>query len=378
MTIKSTKSLYIHIPFCQKKCPYCDFYSVNYNQDWASAYVDAICQQISELDGSFSTIYIGGGTPTVLDLHLFGKMIKSLKRFTNSAEEFTVEANPESLSSDKVKFLLQQGVNRISVGVQSLNNDKLKRLGRIHSSSQGEKVLLLAKKHGFKNISADFIFGVWQESVENWKAELQQITNLPVNHISTYALSYEKNTPFFVKFKDKSRNDVYEKKIADMYKYTLKYLPLRKFTHYEVSNFSNVGFMCRHNAYYWQNNQYLGLGPSSVSFLNGLRSKNISNLEHYISSVHKGKSIVAFQERLSLVDKAKETAALKIRTKEGINFQWFKQKTGFDLIQIKSQAIQRQLDQRLIRYKTSKKGYVGVCLTTKGFLFADDVSADFV
>jgi len=376
--MKIIKSLYIHIPFCRKKCPYCGFYSVGYNQELASAYLDVLCRQISEINGVFSTIYIGGGTPTILDWPLLEKMFKSLKKLATSVEEFTIEANPESLNSSKIKFFLNQGINRISIGVQSLNNDKLKHLGRIHSSSQAEKVLLLARKCGFKNISADLIFGVWEESLSDWKTELQKIVNLPVNHISTYALSCEKNTPFFTAFKDKCKKSDYDHEIAQMYKHTLEYLPSKKFKHYEVSNFANLGFRCRHNASYWQNNQYLGLGPSAVSFLNGVRSGNVADLKQYIKRGQNGQSLIMFQEKLSLIAKAKETAALKIRTTEGIDFKWFKQETGFDLTELRSQAIKRQLKQGLICYKTGKCGPVGICLTANGFLFADNVSADFV
>ncbi|MBU2504692.1 MAG: radical SAM protein, partial [Candidatus Omnitrophica bacterium] len=176
------ESLYIHIPFCRKKCFYCDFYSVNYKENLASVYIETLCKQIDKLEDDFSTIYIGGGTPTVLGAPHLGKLLKSLKRVSKKVIEFTVEANPESLDEANIELFLAEGVNRLSIGAQSVNEGKLKKLGRIHSVKQAQEAVFLAKKKGFKNISIDLIFGLWNEDLAGWQEELSWAVKLPVTH----------------------------------------------------------------------------------------------------------------------------------------------------------------------------------------------------
>ena len=162
-------SLYIHIPFCKRKCIYCDFYSVINDPGLASRYIDVITRQIDHLNGQFHTIYIGGGTPTALGRLLLAKLFNSIKSSSAGVPEFTVEANPESLDEDKIKLFLDSGVNRVSIGVQSLNEKKLKSLGRIHDVKKALRAVEMSAKKGFKNISIDLIFGVWDETLEGWK-----------------------------------------------------------------------------------------------------------------------------------------------------------------------------------------------------------------
>lgn len=372
-------SLYIHIPFCRRKCPYCDFYSVVYNDDIADSYIRVLNRQISSFDRKFSTIYVGGGTPSVLKPILLKRLLNSLNKHIETRGEFTVEVNPESLDKDKVKLFLDKGVNRISIGVQSLYNSKLNSLGRIHSSNQARNSVLLAKKAGFKNVSIDLIFGLAPESVKSWKKELSEAVNLPVNHISTYALTYEKNTLLHRDLQKKKISSLSERVVADMYRVALGYLPKKGFRHYEVSNFSQKRYICKHNLNYWQNSSYLGLGPSAVSYVQGRRQKNESDVRKYTEQADNNKNLVVFSERLSPLQRAKETAALKIRTKEGIDFAWFRRKTGFDFLEIESQALAELIENHLLRYKkTKRKTNTGVFLTKKGFVFCDTVSSSFL
>jgi len=262
-------SLYIHIPFCRRKCVYCGFYSDIYDEAAASSYIDALTGQIKGLAGGFSTIYIGGGTPTVLDRRLLEELLKSLKPILRNCFEFTVEANPESLDDDKIKLLLDYGVNRLSIGVQSLSDRKLKRLGRLHSSRKAEEAVRLAAKRGFDNLSLDMIFGVWDEGVESWKKELDGIVKLPAAHISCYELTYEKNTPLFSALRNKSIEPLDDEITARMYECAVDVLSLRGFKQYEVSNFAKEGYECRHNLNYWENNSYVGLGASAFSYNDG-------------------------------------------------------------------------------------------------------------
>ena len=372
------RSLYIHIPFCRKKCPYCDFYSVVLDRDIAAQFIDIICRQIKQLQGEFSTVYIGGGTPTVLPQRLLEKLFRSLTAVITKDAEFTIEANPESFNQAKAELFLRQGINRVSLGVQSFFNRKLKSLGRIHSGQQAEQAVRLAKACGFKNISIDLIFGVEGESFIDWKKELETAVSLPVKHISAYALTCEKNTPFFKAVQQGETKLLCDSITSRMYNYTLNFLAKKGFEHYEVSNFSKKGYTCQHNLQYWDNNEYIGLGPSAVSYEQGERKRNISSVKDYITRVQHKVSVVVFREKLTLQQRAKETAALKIRTAQGIDFIDFKVRTRVDFMRLEAQAVERFIDLGILNYRTKKGLKTGVFLTQKGFLFCDEVCSEFL
>lgn len=371
-------SLYIHIPFCRRKCSYCNFYSDIYENDLASAYVDVLSAQIEKLEHEFSTIYIGGGTPTVLDKDQLRILLNGLKRFLRDTREFTVEANPESLDDDKVRLLLDSGVNRLSIGVQSLNDQKLKRLGRIHAVARAKEAVYSAAKKGFKNISADLIFGIWDEDIERWRAEVAEMAKMPITHISCYELTYEKNTPLFLAVKNKSIAPLEDEVVAAMYEQAIDLLALGGFKQYEVSNFSKEGFECKHNLNYWDNGSYVGLGPSAFSYMDGVRQKNVADVREYIKRAEAGKTLIEFSEKLSPARRAKETAAVGIRTKEGIDFERFKDKTGFDFLDLEKKALTKLVEEGFIKYKKENNELTGVCLKRKGFLFCDTVSSAFL
>ena len=367
------RSLYIHIPFCRKKCLYCDFCSMDYESRIAEDYVDILYRQIGALEGEFSSIYIGGGTPSVLGALVLSKLLKALNGLVDPETEFSVEANPESLNEDVLEVMRDNRVNRLSIGVQSLNNRKLKNLGRLHDAQAARQAVSLAKKKGFENISIDLIFGLWDEDLETWRQDLKEAVSFPLKHISAYGLTYEKDTPLF-KAKEKGEIKPLDNESAGrMYEYAMDYLEKEDFKQYEVSNFSQDGFSCRHNLNYWENNEYLGLGPSAVSYIGGLRKENIRGLREYVLRVDSGKDYVLSSERLAPLARAKETAALKIRTASGIDFEWFKEKTGLDFSQLEARALPKLTEAGLISYN---KG--GICLTKKGFLFADTVSSEFL
>ena len=371
-------SLYIHIPFCRRKCIYCDFYSAIYDRDLAEAYISILANQIETLDGRFSTVYVGGGTPTVLEADSLKKLLKSLRARMAEPCEFTVEANPESLNEDKLKLLLDSGVNRLSIGVQSLSDKKLKNLGRLHNAAKAAESVGVAAKRGFKNISIDLIFGVWGEDPAAWKKELSGIAKLPVAHVSCYALTYEKGTPLFLAVKNGSVKPLPDEVAAAMYETAIDTLALAGLKQYEVSNFAREGCECRHNLNYWENDPYVGLGASAVSYAEGLRARNISDTAEYIRMSGSGKDIVESSEKLSPVRRARETAAVKIRTKGGIDSCCFKAKTGFDFFELEKRCLGGLLEEGLIKYKKEKGNVTGVCLKRKGFLFCDRVSSAFL
>jgi len=373
-----SKSLYIHIPFCRKKCPYCDFYSVNYNESIAALYLKVLSKQIKALEGNLSTIYIGGGTPTVLSKDLLKQLLRSLGTVSSGVSEFSIEVNPESLTKDKVKLLLDHGINRISIGVQSLADVDLTNLGRIHTSKQAQAAIAIVKKEGCNNINVDLMFGIWTQDLKGWRQELRDIVTLPITHLSCYGLTYEKKTPLYGELSRKNIHPLEDRVVADMYKVARDYLPKKGFSQYEVSNFAKDGFCCKHNLNYWQGNSYIGLGPSAVSFLDGTRKRNAQSIEEYIDKVNKGISPVVFKEKLSAKRSAREIAAIKIRTKEGINYDWFRQRSGFDFEQLQAEALVKSKKEGLICYRRKKGKIVAVYLSKKGFLFSDTVSSAFL
>ncbi|MEK6732713.1 MAG: radical SAM family heme chaperone HemW [Candidatus Omnitrophota bacterium] len=373
--------LYIHIPFCRQKCLYCDFYSASYTEDLANSYISVILKQIGELNQNFSSIYIGGGTPSILSLDLLDKLLSGLERFRGADTEFTIEVNPESAEEEKLRLFIERGVNRISIGVQSFDDKKLKALGRIHNVKQAAKAIELSKKSGFKNVSIDMIFGVGGENLKTWQPELEKAIGCGCQHISCYSLSYEKDTLLFRMREKKAIVPLDDEIAADMYAYTISCLPKMGFEHYEVSNFARPGFECRHNLNYWDNNPYVGLGPSAVSYVDGSRSENVRDAEEYVNKYEKGVSLVVYSEKLSGIRMAKEIAGVKIRVKQGVDYDWFKNKTGFDFEDIiEKGSIDELFKDNLLEYRIDKatRERTGIMLTEKGFLFSDTVSSAFL
>jgi len=341
-----------------------------YAEGLAGPYIQVILKQIQRLDQDFSSIYIGGGTPSVLSRDLLNKLLTGLKKFIKKDAEFTIEVNPESADKEKLKLFFDGGVNRISIGVQSFDDKKLNSLGRIHNAKQAVETIELSKKTSFDNTSIDMIFGVSKEDLKAWKAELEKAAGFGIQHISCYSLSYEKDTPLFIMREKKEVMPVDDEVTSEMYQYAMSYLPGKGFVHYEVSSFSKPGFECRHNLNYWDNNSYVGLGPSAVSYIGGIRSENVKDVKGYINRFSKGMNLAISKEELPPVQMAKESASVKIRTKEGIGYDWFKNKTGFDFLELEKSVLEALAGQGLIEYNEK-----GIRLTDKGFLFVDTVSS---
>ncbi len=363
-------ALYIHVPFCRRRCFYCDFYSVPYRYDLALAYVGALCRQIKERSERFTSVYVGGGTPTVLPVGLLARLLSALAGRLADDYEFTLEANPESLTPERLRIMRDHRVNRLSVGVQSFNDAKLRQLGRVHDAAAARAAITRAERFGFDNLGLDLIFGAAGETIGDWRGELAEAVVLPVKHISAYALSCEKSTPLYRRLKQGQAVTVSERSAAAMYRLTMRYLPSQGFAHYEVSNYARSGFACRHNQAYWDNDDYLGLGASAVSGIAGVRVKNVADIEKYIFRVGRGLSVGGRGERLSVRRRAGETAAVKVRTAEGVGKDWFKEKTGFDFFSLYAEVLPGLVRHGLLKYIGPHR----VALTRRGFLFADEVS----
>lgn len=314
--------LYIHIPFCIKKCIYCDFLSVPYDESYAKEYVDALCRELvlkKDSAKALKTIYIGGGTPTVLPDECFGKLFECLKsNFKFSSEtEITVEANPGTINESKIKTLLSAGINRISIGVQSFNDNELKTLGRIHSSEEAVKSIEMIKKAGITNFSIDLMYGIPGQAMDSWKDTLLRAVGFSPKHISSYELTPEKGTPLYKMIEVIKMPD--EELVLEIYNFAIDYLASRGCEHYEISNFALQGFRCIHNMNYWNRGEYIGAGAGAHSFINGVRSKNTGDIKKYIETVNNGIIPEIESTKLTHTDEIKEFIFLGLRKTEGIS-----------------------------------------------------------
>lgn len=273
------RGLYIHVPFCLSKCPYCDFYSIKYNKETADSYANAVIRNIRHYGGKFDTVYFGGGTPFLL----WDKICEILK-FTDITKdaEITVEANPCTVDAEKLAVLRSSGVNRISFGVQSLCENELKALGRRHDSVIAINAIKTAKEQGFDNISADIMLGTPEQTLLSVISTVQRLSELPLTHISAYMLKIEKGTPFA----NAKLNLPDEDEICSIYLKATELLNNLGFNQYEISNYAKKGFYCRHNLKYWNCEEYLGIGPAAHSYYNGKRFFVTRDLNTFISCEH--------------------------------------------------------------------------------------------
>ena len=325
--------LYIHIPFCIKKCIYCDFYSVPFSHGGiVKDYINAICKEIplKKMDAEIRTVYIGGGTPTVLSDDDLTKIMKTVQDEYNvySDTEVTIEANPRTITKEKAESLLKSGINRISIGVQSFFDNELDILGRSHSSEDVINALFSARKAGFKNISIDLIYGVpFYKSqipspkfqIQYWKQALKLAIGLSTEHISVYELTLEKNTPLYEYIKRGEMIMPDEEIIYEMYYTALDMIKKSGYIHYEISNFAKPQYECKHNLNYWNRDEYIGIGAGAFSFLNGKRFSNIRDLSRYIESIND--SLIPVDEETVITEKEaiREFIFLGLRKTEGIN-----------------------------------------------------------
>jgi oxygen-independent coproporphyrinogen-3 oxidase len=323
--------IYFHIPFCYKKCYYCDFFSVSNS----SSFEDLIESEIKELvlrrnylsQNTIKTIYFGGGTPTILDIKYLKRLLEAVySNFNVSNEcEISIEANPDNLSDVYLNGLFQIGFNRLSIGIQSFNNDVLKFLGRKHSGDMLSEIIMSAKKIGFDNISVDLIYGIpgFDDSV--YLSTLNSAMVLDIQHVSAYGLSIAKDTLFDRKLRSRQFVEIDEDDYIRQFLLTMDILDLNGFKQYEISNFAKNGFISRHNSSYWSSIPYLGIGPSAHSYNGFSRQWNISNLFKYLKLIVESQVFYNIEE-LSSVDKYNEYVLTGIRTSSGLNIDFIKEK----------------------------------------------------
>lgn len=313
--IDNSISIYIHIPFCKKKCNYCDFYSIT-SCELVGSFLGALEKEFEKrrdyLTLPVKTIYIGGGTPSVLSPFLIERLFRIISGFIkyNEVSEITFEANPESIDRDKLSVLKALNVNRISIGLQSTNDKKLQALGRVHSFDDFLCFYEIIRSNFVVNL--DLIYGLGGESFESFEEELKIVVGLKPHHISLYALEIHKNTPFFGRIK------IDEDEQSKIYLRSVEFLENNGYNQYEISNFAWQNHISLHNMNYWLRGNYIGFGPSASSCYQRLRWKNTSDLLSYINSLNNGKIELEYMEELSETDVMNERIMLILRTREGV------------------------------------------------------------
>jgi oxygen-independent coproporphyrinogen-3 oxidase len=357
-------SLYIHIPFCMKKCIYCDFFSVPYDDALALRYAGALMHELEirkELVNELKTVYIGGGTPTTIPSpSLIGLLRKIRDTFSVSPEaEITVEANPGTIDKEKACALANAGVSRFSIGVQSFNNNELKLLGRIHTSEHVIKAVGALRYAGVRNLSIDLIYGIPGQTIEAWSHTLRMAMELSPEHISAYELTPEKGTPFYEAIARKELEKPPEESILDMYYHAIDGLEAAGCRHYEISNFAKPGFECRHNLNYWNRGEYIGIGAAAHSFIGDRRVKNVSDVGRYVEALQKGDLAVEESVEISCEEAIRETIFLGLRKTEGLNIRELREELGIDIVEAASELIdQALLEVEGERLRLTRKGIV--------------------
>lgn len=372
----SPAGLYVHVPFCRAKCGYCDFYSVPIEGRSASGFVRAALKELAERlpERPIGTIFVGGGTPTTLPADGLRLLLMTLSRSAPAAEEFTVEANPATADELKLSLLRECGVDRLSLGVQSFDDGELALLGRIHQSRQIVESVAAARSAGFANLNLDLIHGIPGQSLEGWRGSLRRAVDLDPEHLSCYSLTYEPGTELFLRRRRGEILPANESLEEEMFESTIDELTAAGFEHYEISNFAKPGRRCRANIVYWENREYLGVGPAAVSYLGGVRRRNVADVGRYVALMESGAdAVVDEEERLSPRARAGETAIQMLRMTEGINRGAFLKITGFDARTLFAAQIER-----FDRLGLLEASEVSIRLTRRGLLVANRVMEEFV
>lgn len=379
---KQQWGLYIHIPFCRQKCFYCDFPSFAGRERYEADYTDALCRELAvqgvlyrEKWGSPRTIYMGGGTPSLLPIGLLAKILQAIADvFGDAADrEFTVECNPGTVDAAKLRALRAGGVNRLSFGVQTFDDTLLKKIGRIHTGAQAREAMALARTAGFQNVSMDLIYGLPGESLAELERDLEAMVALEPEHISIYGLQLEEGTAF-AKMQEMGRlmlpdDDTVER----MYDTMTAFLPAHGYARYEISNFAKPGFESRHNLSYWQDVPYLGVGAAAHSYLEGQRYENVREIPAYIEGIRTGKGVRRQEETMTREIAMEEFAFLALRTARGIDRARFARRFGVPLEAVYADAIAKLKRQGLLEADEA-----GVHLTSLGMKYGNMAFEEFL
>jgi oxygen-independent coproporphyrinogen III oxidase len=382
------ESLYLHVPFCAQKCAYCAFYSEASSGELVNRYTHALVRELELVAPEVRprTVFFGGGTPSLLNLRQWEQILRAMERLNLlGAKEWTVECNPATVSLDKARLLRDYGVNRISMGVQSLDEALLDRLGRIHSREMVFKSFDILRQAGFDNVNVDLMFAIPGQTMAIWRSTLDEATALGSEHLSSYEVIYEDDTPLFAQLQA-GEIDVDEDLACAMYEELVARAVGAGFHQYEVANFARdkspnpkitTAYLpsqaCRHNVNYWRGGSFFGLGPSATGYVNGVRTKNWANTQLYCEQIEKGKRAIESREELVPLARAGETAAFGLRMNAGWPFEEFRRTTGHDLQREWAGEIQQLTQQGWGRASTD-----GFQLTAQGLRFADAAAELFL
>ena len=384
--------LYIHIPFCKSKCKYCDFISYPNKEHLIDRYVKCVKYEIRDIGISnlndykegkddlinVKTIYIGGGTPSVIDSKYIKEIINEIKQNIkiDGDVEITLEVNPGTVNEEKLRDYREAGINRLSIGLQSTNNNTLKRIGRIHTYEEFLNTYSLARKIGFNNINVDLMLALPEQTMVELMDGVGRVVNLNPEHVSIYSLILEEGTKLYKEVEEENKYELPDDDLErKMYWKTKEMLEKAGFTHYEISNFAKKGFESKHNLSYWNQEEYIGVGAAAHSYSNNVRYSNIDSVEEYISNYKNGKDIdnLVFHEKQNQESKMKEYMILGLRKIEGVNIDTFKNK----FIQSPLYLFRQEID-KLIRKKLIVVDGNFIRLTDRGLDLANLVWEEFV
>lgn len=386
-------SLYIHVPFCAQKCEYCAFYSEASSGELINRYVAALVRELELVAGDLKpgTIFFGGGTPSLLNLRQWETILRAMEKLNLlGAEEFTIESNPATVSADKCKLLRDFGVNRVSMGVQSLDEKLLDRLGRVHSRAMVFRSFDILRKAGFDNLNLDLMFAIPTQTMDVWRGTLNEVVAMQSEHLSSYEVIYEDDTPLFHQLQA-GEFSVDEELACAMYEELIATATNAGFRQYEIANFARdlkmgshqfnhaliqpsiPAFACKHNINYWRGGSFYGLGPSATGYVRGVRTKNWANTQLYCEQLEKGKRAIESREELSPLRRAGEIAAFGLRMNAGWPFDDFQRATHFDLRREWNTEME-QLEERGWAHISTDRFH----LTHQGLRFADAAAEMFL
>lgn len=369
--------LYIHVPFCRQKCAYCDFSSYAGLEELFEPYVDAVVRDMERAAAvPVRSVYVGGGTPSVLPVALVGRLLAGARRafHVDAGAEVSVEANPGTVSAAGLAALRALGVNRLSLGVQSLDDGELRLLGRIHTAAEARTALREVREAGFDNVSLDFIFGLPGQPLGSWQATLDRALDLGADHLSLYALTLEECTPLAQAVAAGDLPEPDPDLAADMYELAQERLAAAGYAHYEISNWARPGRECRHNLGYWRNEPYLGVGAGAHSWLGGRRQARVAWPPEYVRRVQAGERVAEDEEEIEPALEMGETMMMGLRlVDEGVGYDRFRERFGRDLRQVYAAALAALAARGLIELLPDR-----VRLTRRGRLLGNQAFMEFL
>lgn len=370
---KTATSAYIHIPFCATKCYYCAFNTYTFHKEQAKAYLQALRTEMElyapDTD-PLQTIFIGGGTPSILSANALSQLFTDIHEYFQLTPnvEITVECNPGTVDTEKLRVMRDNGVNRLSFGLQATQDETLKQLGRIHTVAEFLESYHLARENGFENINIDLIFALPDQTMAAWQHTLNEVISLDPDHISAYNLVMEEATPFYEWWQAGELDLPSEDTEADMFHYTIESLTAHGYTHYEICNFARPDHYAKHNLVYWNNQPCIGLGAGACGYINGVRYKNIRGIAPYINKLSKRNKPIAHTERLTGDAEKAETLMLALRKREGISVEAYQDRFDEEIEAAFGTILKKWMDLGLLERTATH-----LRLTPRGLFLANEV-----